>query len=441
MVLLAVTLSTVSTVMAISPALADNPPQTESFKAHVALPFDEEGVHAGAAYKIRVPANWNGTLIVYAHGLYAQMSPYGYPVLVIPPLGMIAPGAQGGPNTEEDLIAAGFALAGSSYSANGWAVKEGFQDTLALTTYFNGRVGKPKHTILWGFSMGGTIALEIIEKSAGIFDGIIVEGSNGVGATQMFDGFMNIRVAYAVIFGFPEAWGTVADLRDDIEFGQDVWPRLSDDLFPPDPDFNFADAEFFRLLLGMPQSSFYPMKWGTLMWFVTMVGANLEQRGGGNPLQNLDAPPFTLTPAQIAYLNSLGVSTASIEAKLAQMNAWKIDASPSARNYLTHYATPTGSIKLPLIQVHSIFDGMNRVSGTGVYKGTVESAGRSELFLQAYAGDGTGHGTLTKAQYMQTIAAMQEWLETGERPEPLDYFTPAYGFVPGYVPPPWPQTQ
>ena len=32
------------------------------------LPLDLEGILHDAAYKIRVPANWNGTLLVYAHG-------------------------------------------------------------------------------------------------------------------------------------------------------------------------------------------------------------------------------------------------------------------------------------------------------------------------------------------------------------------------------------
>ena len=31
-------------------------------------PVDESGEINGAPYRIRVPANWNGTLLVYAHG-------------------------------------------------------------------------------------------------------------------------------------------------------------------------------------------------------------------------------------------------------------------------------------------------------------------------------------------------------------------------------------
>lgn len=36
--------------------------------ARVPLPADLSGTLGGTPYRIRVPANWNGTLLVYAHG-------------------------------------------------------------------------------------------------------------------------------------------------------------------------------------------------------------------------------------------------------------------------------------------------------------------------------------------------------------------------------------
>ncbi len=35
---------------------------------HVTLPLDVTGTLDGTVYKIRVPQNWNGTLLVFAHG-------------------------------------------------------------------------------------------------------------------------------------------------------------------------------------------------------------------------------------------------------------------------------------------------------------------------------------------------------------------------------------
>ena len=37
-------------------------------RAHIPLPADLTGTHDGVPYRIVVPANWNGTLLLYAHG-------------------------------------------------------------------------------------------------------------------------------------------------------------------------------------------------------------------------------------------------------------------------------------------------------------------------------------------------------------------------------------
>ena len=43
-------------------------------QGNVTLPYNETGVFANAEYEIRVPAKWNGVLLVYAHG-YAFDAP------------------------------------------------------------------------------------------------------------------------------------------------------------------------------------------------------------------------------------------------------------------------------------------------------------------------------------------------------------------------------
>ena len=57
------------------------------FKTHVDLPVNLEGSLNGANYTIRVPVNWNGTLLVYAHGYMDELQ--------TPPIDA-APGGAGG---------------------------------------------------------------------------------------------------------------------------------------------------------------------------------------------------------------------------------------------------------------------------------------------------------------------------------------------------------
>ena len=108
------------------------------------LRVDEIGVLDGVTYKIMVPKHWNKTLLVYAHG-YSRSDP---PTLVPMQIEIIY-----GSALEEGLLAQGYALAASSYSNAGWAVKEGIKDTKDLTKFFKKHIEKPDLTILWGSSM------------------------------------------------------------------------------------------------------------------------------------------------------------------------------------------------------------------------------------------------------------------------------------------------
>src|SRR5262249_41890996 len=111
----------------------------------------------GATYVIDVPAHWNGILLLYSHGYVAPGSQNG-PVDV------------GDPLTGSFLMAAGYALAGSSYATTGWAVHEALPDQIATLDAFQTRVGTPTRTIAWGHSLGGLITAGLIQQYPNRFD-------------------------------------------------------------------------------------------------------------------------------------------------------------------------------------------------------------------------------------------------------------------------------
>jgi hypothetical protein len=57
----------------------------------------------------------------------------------------------------EGLLARGFAFALSTYSENGFAVKQGIQQTHQLRGLFKAHFGEPKRSYLMGESMGGVV--------------------------------------------------------------------------------------------------------------------------------------------------------------------------------------------------------------------------------------------------------------------------------------------
>src|SRR5260370_33323875 len=98
----------------------------------------------GATYVIDVPANWNGTLFLYSHGYVTPGSPN--PAQDV-----------GDPLTGGLMLAAGYALAGSSYATTGWAVHEAIPDQMAVLDVFRSLVGTRTDAIAWRTSLGGMI--------------------------------------------------------------------------------------------------------------------------------------------------------------------------------------------------------------------------------------------------------------------------------------------
>src|SRR5436309_6698668 len=95
--------------------------------AHVAAaPRTETGEMNGAKFRIDVPENWNGGLVMYCHGYSPKPASYENPKLA-PQLAV--------------FTQAGYAVAQSGYAAGGWAIQEGIVDTENLRRYFVKKYG------------------------------------------------------------------------------------------------------------------------------------------------------------------------------------------------------------------------------------------------------------------------------------------------------------
>ncbi len=143
-------------------------------------PLDLSGELNGAPYRIRVPAVWNGTLLVFAHGYRDKAD---HPGEIDNRNADIAPSAA----LEAPLLAMGYALAGSAYRDNGWAVEPGIQDTKDVAVLFRSLVGQPDRTILYSVSMGSIIGLESIERFGGVYDGALCMCAPAAGSTRVWD--------------------------------------------------------------------------------------------------------------------------------------------------------------------------------------------------------------------------------------------------------------
>lgn len=411
-------------IAAPNPAQAAGPDRPPAAPAPAANPqpgpLDLTGELNGAAFEIRVPASWNGTLVMFAHG-YRDAADH--------------PGetddrsaqAFGSEASEQAMLAAGYAIAGSAYASNGWAVADGIQDTKALVDHFRAVVGQPRTTLLAGFSMGSLVAFESMEHFGGVYDGAMPSCAVGAGAPRAFDGTLAVSSAYAAVFGWPAAWGTPADLRDDLDFDTEVLPVLVSQLTAPG---GFGRFEFIRLVTGVPRGPEWPF---SIWFFVTEGRAELERRAGGPPAQNADHT-YAVSAADRAVLASLGVTGGQVDGYLAAMNASRVAAQPAPRGYVERYADYAGRIKHPVLTLDTTVDALVPPAHISRYTATVAEAGRSGLLASAWT-SGVGHCNFTPAQLVVAVQALERWVQTGARPGP---FPAAQGFV-DFTPPPWPQ--
>lgn len=409
-------------------------PQSDLVKAQPQIgPLDLAGEINGAPYRIRVPEVWNGTLLVFVHGYRDKAD---HPGEIDNRNADVAPNSA----LEAPLLAQGFALAGTAFKDNGWAVKEGIVDTKNLVVFFRENVADPQRVILGAASFGTIIAFKSMEQFGAIYDGALCVCGAGAGATRLWDSHVTAYLAYDVVFGIPASWGTVGEVRNDIDFDTEVLAKLAPEL---SNIANFPKFEFIRLVAKTPgrgitpppPPSFFPGWALTDFFFVTEARAELQRRAGGPFVQNLDRS-YTLTDAERAYLAGIGVPGPVVDAWLAQMNARRnIEAKQSARNYVRKNTDYNGKIRNPVLTMHTIIDPLLVVANESAYAELNESVGKEELLFQTYT-TGVGHCNLTGPQILTAVGAIDLWVRTGVRPTPAQ-FPGALGFNSAFIPPPF----
>jgi pimeloyl-ACP methyl ester carboxylesterase len=161
----------------------------------------------GSVYRLVRPSNWNGILLLYAHGYVSKDVSVG-----------ITPDDQ---LVISLLATQGFAVAVSSFSENGWVLKDGTQRTHQLLGLFTSKFGKPARVYAAGASMGGLIAIRLIETWPDKFAGVLPACAVAGGLARQVDFTANVRVLFDLFYPgvLP---GTAVDVPPGIDVIQDI---------------------------------------------------------------------------------------------------------------------------------------------------------------------------------------------------------------------------
>ena len=374
----------------------------------------------GAAYRIEVPKNWNGKLVMYAHGYVGP----------VPQLRVSMP------SIRRHLIENGYAWAASSYSKNYYDVRAGVEDTNALADSFK-KIAKergrhlhaPHKTYIIGHSMGGHIAGAAVEEETWKtalnkqkYDGA-VPMCGVMGDTELFDYFAAYQLAAQTLAGH-----AAHPASDFASIANDVRSKLFT-TFSTVPTAqglklvqvvkNLTGGERPVFLQGFGNTGLQNVVWGTF-------GSDGTVNGILNK-STLDTHRFVYQ-----FDNDPAVSFDEQQFNQAVQDlAAAPDANRLREDGLRWIPKVNGQFKIPVVSIHTLGDMYVPFSMQQIYRKRAEAQGSGDWLVQR-AIRAPSHCDFTVREQVEAFDAMVKWAEMGIKPAGDDVVTPATVAHPQY---------
>jgi pimeloyl-ACP methyl ester carboxylesterase len=140
----------------------------------------------GAAYKMVIPATFNGTAMIWSHGFGGNTTIPGYfAVDSTAQIGPNLPGENGGsPEFVKYVTDKGVAIMGSGFSTQGWNLDEAVKTNVELVGIFKAKFTTTKKIIAAGYSMGGGITQALAEQNPELLSSAVVVNPVDAWASQ-----------------------------------------------------------------------------------------------------------------------------------------------------------------------------------------------------------------------------------------------------------------
>lgn len=344
----------------------------------------------GSAYGMAMPADWNGSLVVYAHGIVDPGAPLALPTT-----------QDGFSALRTQWTDRGYAVAYSSFSENGYSLKSAIQRTHQLKGLFVARFGQPARTYLTGHSLGGLAVLALAEKYPTQYDGAMPMCAPVGGGTAEIQYLGDARVALDYFFpgglpGGPFSVPAGTSFAPGSPVFNSILSRLIAGLSSPgQPTLQFASV---AKLPFTNASEIIASGMSVAGFSIRFTNDVLEHSHGHIPYDNI-ATVFRGSADDVA-LNS------GIE---------RFSATPDAVNYFEKYFTPSGELHIPTLTLHTRFDPVAPFAQEAGYAQAVADAGASSWLTQR-AITRYGHCAITAAETMNGFQSLVTWVNAGTRP-------------------------
>jgi pimeloyl-ACP methyl ester carboxylesterase len=372
----------------------------------------------GAEYLLYAPPVWED-LVVYAHGYVSTWAP----------LGFQDPGLLDQVESVRNALVCpipgvkpSYAVAISSYSENGFAVKRGAQQTKQVGNLFSAALGKPRRTYLVGASLGGGIVTYLIERFPSQYDGALAL-CGFVGGSQMQINYIaDLRNAFDFLYPgvIP---GDALNVPPSLDFDTQVAPAVTAAILSEaitetiQKALLLASIEQIQLpLLGTDPAnptaiinSMVESLLNAIYYNIDGTNAILEKTHGRSPYDNTDTEYSSVAEPLLPPL-LLDLILDSLNA-----NVNRFASSPDAEKYLDHWFTPTGELKRPLVTLHTTLDPAVPYFHEEAYAQVVASAGSSNWLYQIPV-ESYGHCEFEDFEVIGAFLELVTWVETGMNP-------------------------
>ena len=375
----------------------------------------------GGSWIADVPANWNGTLLLYSHG-YGTLSPADAP----------------DPATHDALLADGYALAGSSYDPSGslWALGSAVRDQFETLAAVKKSVlpHRPAQVLAFVTSMGGLISALEDQQSNGRLDGALTTCGLVAGGIQLNNYQLDGEYAINKLLA-----GDAAKLVNYTSQSDAVNAAVTLDAAAAQAQNTPAGQARLALAMAlmdvttwapgqtMPgvydyaaqEQQQYDEEFvaNPVMIFVETGRQQIELAAGGNGGWDagVDFARLMSHSSYYAEVHALyraaGLSLRDDLATLTQ--GANIRASDRAIRWLAQTSVPTGRLQVPELDLHTISDQLVPVQQENYYHRLVRRAGDADLLRQDFVMR-QEHCNFTPAELLAGVQAVQHRVQTGQ---------------------------
>lgn len=323
------------------------------------------GVLEGAPWRIDIPADWNGGLVVQMHGYES--------------VGVPRPDMSVQDPESAIFLDNGYAVAASAYASQGWAVADAVVDSERLRQHFVATYGAPGKTLAVGYSMGGLVALATAETHGEHYDGALsLCGVNAPAAEVFADGIVASLVA--VQYLFPGVMG----LAEEGLVDPGSPPVLDGEALEAAFRTNEAAAGRIAASLQVPRESL-----ANTLWLYYVILREAQSRAGGHPVDN--------TAARYDGF---------VDATAFNAGVPRYPGDPAAIAYIRDSADLTGQVDDPVVLLSNAVDPIVPRRFGARYVDLARDAGTTGL-LTVLPAVGEGHCNFTAAQVQAGLDALE----------------------------------